>query len=518
MATKDELFREMRGYFVDPSTPESAADLRKLSSEAIEVMAWIFASGGDMSRMSPEVVMWLTESREAEGLRNVLGQILEREVGTRRFDNKSMAQIHPQGSKIGILSMLVAAYMNTNTIVKEVSRGEHRMEYEATTWLCEMFGYDPETASGNITTGGTLANQLALWVARDAKIVKLGGDEDEGSPVGKLTVLTNSYGHYSVDKVCHQLGMRLEKLPADGYKTDVNALKLKLVEMDPKKRSKIAAIVAVAGETETAQVDDLDAIADLCEEFGIHLHVDAAYGGPFVLSRKGYLFKGINRADSITVDPHKMMWTPYAAGAVLFKDKAKHALVQNGARYLQVSTNKGLTGRQSERNFGLSARGEGSMGSGGVIATWATIKLFGKEGLASLLDHTLDMTEYAYARVGGSEVLRARQELELNEFLIGLNLQNEVLEGLSRERYNEIMLLAKVYADQALGTYISLNEDIDGGRHAWRFIVVHPYTTEADIEDLLGNLEDTVTRLVNGDPDLEAEIKTIIEREKDWID
>jgi glutamate/tyrosine decarboxylase-like PLP-dependent enzyme len=212
-----------------------------------------------------------------------------------------------------------------------------------------------------------------------------------------------------------------------------------------------------------------------------------------------------------------MMWTPYVAGAVLFKDKTKHALVQNGARYLQVSTNKGLTGRQSERNFGLSARGEGSMGPGGVIATWATIKLFGKEGLASLLDHTLDMTEYAYARVGGSEVLRARQELELNEFLIGLNLQNEVLGGLSRERYNEIMLLAKVYADQALGTYISLNEDIDGGRHAWRFIVVHPYTTEADIEELLGNLEDTVTRLVNGDPDLEVEIKAIIEREKDWI-
>jgi len=516
MAQK-RTFEQLREYFADPQRVESVVDLKELSGNAIEVMAWIFASRGDMSRMSPEVVTWLTESREVEGLRNVLGQILEREVETRRFDNRSMAQIHPQGSKIGILSMLVAAYMNTNTIVKEVSRGEHRMESEATAWLCEMFGYDPETASGNITTGGTLANQLALWVARDAKIIELGGDGDENRSVGKLTVLSNSFCHYSIDKVCHQLGMRLEKLPASGYKTDVVALRQKLIEMDPKKRAKIAAIVAVAGETETAQVDDLDAIADLCQVFGIHLHVDAAYGGPFILSRKGYLFKGIDRADSITVDPHKMMWTPYVAGAVLFKDRAKHALVQNGARYLQVSTNRGLTGHPSERNFGLSARGEGSMGSGGVIATWATIKLFGKEGLASLLDHTLDVAEYAFVRVGESEILRTRQELELNEFLIGLNPQNEVLGGLSRERYNEIMFFAKVYADQVLGTYISLNEDIDGGRHAWRFIVVHPYTTEADVEELLGNLEGTVTRLVNGDPSLEAEINTIIERERDWI-
>ena len=255
MAQK-RTFEQLREYFADPQRVESVVDLKELSGNAIEVMAWIFASRGDMSRMSPEVVTWLTESREVEGLRNVLGQILEREVETRRFDNRSMAQIHPQGSKIGILSMLVAAYMNTNTIVKEVSRGEHRMESEATAWLCEMFGYDPETASGNITTGGTLANQLALWVARDAKIIELGGDGDENRSVGKLTVLSNSFCHYSIDKVCHQLGMRLEKLPASGYKTDVVALRQKLIEMDPKKRAKIAAIVAVAGETETAQVDD----------------------------------------------------------------------------------------------------------------------------------------------------------------------------------------------------------------------------------------------------------------------
>jgi hypothetical protein len=100
-----KTIEQMREYFADPQRVESVADLKELSSEAIEVMAWIFASGGDVSRMSPEVSTWLTECRDAEGIRKILGQILEREVGTRRFDNRSMAQIHPQGSKIGILSI-----------------------------------------------------------------------------------------------------------------------------------------------------------------------------------------------------------------------------------------------------------------------------------------------------------------------------------------------------------------------------------------------------------------------------
>jgi glutamate decarboxylase len=432
--------------------------------------------------------------------------------------------------------MLVAAYMNTNTIVKEVSRGEHRMEYEATRWLCEeMFGY-LENSSGNIVTDGTMANSLALLVARDARVIELrekmrSKDKSEAAVARialgkKMLVLTNQYKHYSIDKECHALGLSMIKLPADGYKTDVGALGKVLEDMsrnNPEKLMRVAAVVAVAGETETAQVDNLEQIASICEKYSIRLHVDAAYGGPFILSRKGSLFQGINRADSITVDPHKMMWTPYEAGAILFKDKSKHALVQNGARYLQGSTNKGLMGPPSERNFGMSARREGSMGAGGVIATWATIKLFGKEGLAALLDHTLDMAEYAYGRVSRSSVLSPRQDLELNEFLIGLS--PELANSLEKKRYNQILGWAKVYADQMLGTYISLNEDVDkflGNtkdklRSAWRFVVVHPYTTMDDIDQLVANLEDVVSRLMKGDSQLLADIKAIEERERDWI-
>ena len=295
------------------------------------------------------------------------------------------------------------------------------------------------------------------------------------------------------------------------------ALRRTLEDMPLEQLGRVAAVVAVAGETETGLVDNIGAIADICARYRIHLHVDAAYGGPYVLSRKSKLFEGIQRADSITVDPHKLMWTPYSAGAVLFRDRKKHALIQNGARYLQRAENQGLTGPDNERNFGLSARVEGSMGSGGVISTWATIRLFGREGLATLLDNTLDMAEYGYRRVSTSDILRPRQELELNEFLVGLNIDNQLFRNITEDRYDEIMRLAKVYVDRIAESYISVNEKVDNGRSAWRFIVVHPYTTRVNIDELFANLEEAVVRLVEGDEELERLIKNIEKSERGWI-
>ena len=78
-----------------------------------------------------------------------------------------MGQIHPQGSKIGILCNFIAAYMNTNTIVKDVSSSEHAMEHEVLDWCAKLFGYDPNNASGNVVSGGTTANIAAMWVARE---------------------------------------------------------------------------------------------------------------------------------------------------------------------------------------------------------------------------------------------------------------------------------------------------------------------------------------------------------------
>src|SRR3989339_2057264 len=161
---------QLKDYFINPEECNQK-EFGDLSAEAIRVMAEIYATGGQMDRMSAATRSWLCDgNRNTDSVRKVIAEVLERESRTRLFDHKFMGQMHPSGSKVGILANLIGAYMNTNTIVQEVSSAEHGMELEATRWLLGMFGFDKERGSGNITSGGTTANIAALWVARQVKM------------------------------------------------------------------------------------------------------------------------------------------------------------------------------------------------------------------------------------------------------------------------------------------------------------------------------------------------------------
>jgi len=477
---------EVREYFVDPRSPESAEQLAELGAETIRVMAQIYATGGDIELMDAKTQDWLTKTDNGDALSEIMGELLNREASTRRFDEKFMGQIHPQGNKIGILGNLVAAYMNTNTIVKEVSMSEHRMEHEALNWLGEMFGYDKNQFSGNIVSGGSEANLIALWASREKKIKEL-KDEGKWHPGLRMHVLVNDMRHYSIDKSCVILApenIALTLLDRKGYKTDVKSAG-RAIDRIHRRGEEVLAIVGLAGETETAEVDDLEGLANLADATGTYFHVDAAYGGPFVLSNKKELFKGISRADSITVDPHKMLYVPYQAGAILFKDKRDQALVQKNARYLQPDTNKGLLGDPEERNFGFAARVTGSMGSAGAISTWATQKLLGKDGVAALLNHSLEITDYCYGLVAKSKLLRPLNVPELNTLLIGMSKNL----GLETEKYNKVVQDVQQEVDKKYGYYVSCNNDVDNGLSAFRFVAMHPWTEKSNVDELIKCLE-----------------------------
>jgi len=478
---------QTREFFIDPRRPETSEALAQLGADTVRAMAQIYATGGDIELMDAKTQRWLTKSKDADDLTELMGELLYRESFTRKFDHKFMGQIHPQGGKIGILASLVAAYMNTNTIVKEVSSSEHSMELEAIDWLGDMFGYDREKMSGNIVTDGTMANIAALWVAREKKIKEM---KENGRWNRNTTfhVLVNDMAHYSIDKACVLLGTEnvvITRLPRIGFKTDVRAAEELVRIINETEGDEVMALVGLAGETETAEVDDLDGLADLAEKTGTYLHVDAAYGGPFIMSRQRGLFKGIERADSITVDPHKMLYAPYEAGAVLFKDRRNHALIQKNARYLQPEENKGLLGNPADRNFGFAARVEGTLGSGGVIATWATERLLGKDGFAAILDHTLDLTRHCYDKVEGSLLLRPLHVPELNTLLIGLS--DDL--NLSDNEYSDLVRDVQKAVDQKYGYYVSCNDEVDHGKSAFRFVAMHPWTGIEEVEELISCLE-----------------------------
>ena len=184
-------------------------------------------------------------------------------------------------------------------------------------WLASVIGY-PDTAAGTLTSGGSMANLTAMVAARDARDAEGGG-----------AVYLTRFAHHCVDKALHIAGRgrsprRLIATDAN-YRMSVEALEQALEE-DRRDGVRPWLVVASAGTVDTGSIDPLQEVADLCHRYGAWFHVDGAYGGLFALCDEGKAkLRGIERADSVALDPHKTLFLPYGTGAAIVRD-GKHLL------------------------------------------------------------------------------------------------------------------------------------------------------------------------------------------------
>jgi aromatic-L-amino-acid/L-tryptophan decarboxylase len=213
---------------------------------------------------------------------------------------------------------LVADLLNRQTGVEFASPALVRMEADVLAWLAAAFGYDAR-ARGLLCSGGSLANLSAIVTAR---IERLG----EAADLRQAVAYTSSQAHHSVGKALRLAGLPAASLRIVGVdermRLDLGDLARKL-EADRAQGLRPFLVVSAAGTTNTGAIDPLPALADLCAREGLWHHVDAAYGGGFVLCNEGRRrLHGIERADSITFDPHKGMFLPYGTGCLLVRDGA----------------------------------------------------------------------------------------------------------------------------------------------------------------------------------------------------
>jgi len=219
---------------------------------------------------------------------------------------------------------LVADAVNRYAGVFAAAPGLAQIEATVVRWFCEIVGY-PETARGILTSGGSLANFSALVTARRERL-----PEDFLSGV----IYASDQTHHSIEKAAMLAGFpegSVRSVPTDeSFRLRLDALARALSE-DRAAGHRPFFVVGNAGTTNTGAVDDLDGLADLCEEESLWFHVDAAYGGFFLLTGAGWeAMKGISRADSIVLDPHKGLFLPYGTGSLLVRDgealRRAHAL------------------------------------------------------------------------------------------------------------------------------------------------------------------------------------------------
>jgi glutamate/tyrosine decarboxylase-like PLP-dependent enzyme len=271
--------------------------------------------------------------------------------------------------------------------------GAVHAENEALRWLAGLAGF-PAASGGTFVAGGTLGNLSALHAARHAALIKRGGHRP---PRWRMAASTEA--HSSIAQTARILDVDLVEVPVDeNHRLRGAALR---ATFERNADHGIFAVVASAGATNLGTVDDLESVADVCQERGMWLHVDGAYGlAALAAPSKRAAFAGIERADSFIVDPHKWLFAPYDCCALVYRDPGlARAAHSQSATYLDA-INSRSEWNPADYAVHLSRRARG-------LPFWFSLAVHGTDAYAEAIETTLFVTRKA------AEGIKARPELEL---------------------------------------------------------------------------------------------------------
>ncbi len=244
-------------------------------------------------------------------------------IGGRRY----FGMMNPAPLPVAVFSEMLCGAMNQNAASWRHAPSGTAIEKTVIRWLCDLFGL-PADSFGTLMPGGSLANitglKLAINRKLDRHLAQVGHDENPGAAMAKLVFYVSGQAHYSFDKAVDLLGLgrsQLRKIPVDHlFRVDLDRMSA-AIEADLAAGLVPCGIIGIAGTTNTGSIDKLDRLAALARRYDCWFHVDAAYGGAVILSKMyGPMLRGIELADSITVDPHKWFYMPFAAGGILVRD------------------------------------------------------------------------------------------------------------------------------------------------------------------------------------------------------
>ncbi|PWE77709.1 cytochrome D ubiquinol oxidase subunit I [Bradyrhizobium sp. SUTN9-2] len=379
-----------------------------------------------------------------------------------------MGWVHGGGTAVGMLAEMLAAGLNANLGGRDHMPIE--VERQIVDWMRRLFLF-PESASGIFVTGTSMANLMAVLVARTTALGTLARQHGIGNDGALLTAYTSQAAHGCISRAMDIAGLgtdALRKIAVDAdHRIDVGALRAQIA-VDRDVGFKPFLVVASAGTVDIGAIDDLRAIAALCREEGMWFHVDGAFGALAILSPElAPLLGGIELADSIALDFHKWGQVPYDAGFLLVRDGEQHrqAFAQPAA-YLSREARGLAAGAVWPCDLGPDlSRGFRA------LKTWFTLKTFGTDRLGRAIARSCALAKYLEARV------LAEPRLEL---LAPVNLNIVCFRYRSGDAVNR-----EIVADvQESGIAAPSSTTLDG-KFAIRAAIVNHRTEEADIDALV---------------------------------
>lgn len=323
------------------------------------------------------------ESENLTGLSEIISsEVMQKGINT--ASGGHLGYIPGGGLYASAIGDYLAAVTNAYSGMYFASPGAVEMEHACLNWMKDLFEF-PKNAIGNLTSGGSIANLIGLTAARDFHKVL-------NRPVDESIVYMSKHTHHCVHKALRIIGLAnitVREIELDeGNRICPSHLK-QLIEKDTENNLNPFLVIASAGTTDTGAIDPLDEIADITKQNKLWYHIDAAYGGFFKLvESKKSLFKGIEKADSLVIDPHKGLFLPYGIGAVLVKNR--EAVLESHhylANYMQDATDNEFPINPADVSPELTKHFR-------ALRMWLPLKIHGTRPFVAALEEKLLLTAY----------------------------------------------------------------------------------------------------------------------------
>jgi len=407
-----------------------------------------------------------------------------------------MGWVHGGGTAAGMLAEMLAAGLNANLGGRDHSGLE--VERQIVRWMRELFGF-PAKASGLFVTGTSMANLIAVLVARDGA---LGLDVRRSGVAAnpkRLTAYASLAAHGSLHRALDFCGLGSEALrlvPVDAqHQIDLAALR-HMIESDRRAGYAPFLIIGTAGTVDTGAIDDLNGLALIAGEKKIWLHVDGAWGALGILAPEvAPRLAGIEAADSLAFDFHKWGQVPYDAGFVLVRDGELHRKAfASPAAYLERETRGLAAGSHWPCDLGPDlSRGFRA------LKTWFTLKVYGLEALGRMIARTCDLARYLEQKVKESDELELLTPVSLN--IVCFRYVCFRYKSLNADRIN-----ARIVIDLQESGIVAPSTTRINGQLAIRAAITNHRTDRSDIDALVDTTLAIGRALTAGieDPELEA--------------
>ena len=454
-------------------------EFRRLGHQIIDLLADQLAGVRDapVRRVLPDEVrdrLLNTRLNDAPASPDALIEQVKNDILPYPLGNQSprfFGWVNSTPAPLGVLAELLAAAHDAPAVNSDIAA--YFVELAVIRWMRTLFRF-PATTGGLLTSGGSAANLIGLAAMRhmmsQGNMRRLGMTAEPA----RMVIYTSMQGHSCIQKAAELLGFgdeHLRRIPVDSqYRMDVAALR-QAVERDRANGLRPVCVAANAGTVNSGAIDPLDAIADLCADEALWLHVDGAYGGFGILAPEAAPhFKGIERADSLAIDPHKWLYTPIEAGCVLVRDGdllrsafgVAPSYLQHDSPYPWLSE----FGIQQTRGFK-------------ALKVWMTLQQVGLQGYRDLISADIAHAKTLQAKIQARPdfALIAAGPLSITCFRYQPpGMTDEV----ALDALNKALLKRMNAGGKAFMTSTELK-----GRFVLRACIVNFRTTDADLDALL---------------------------------